>query len=158
PGERPLPLDLELAWHPSDQDALHLHVQAVGVSRYAPSAGGHNLHYPADDARAPTRAVKALKGPPFQEGDARRPPGDGRATQAGVLDALGEFAAKVKADRGALKLAVVHFSGHGDIVAGRHFVFFPHDYDAKKGRGHITWVDLDIKLRDLDCPVLLVMD
>jgi hypothetical protein len=151
-------LTLRMSWQPNPEGVIHLHVLAVGVSRYAKPFEHGDLQFADADADALTRAFLAQRGPLFDEVRASAPLVNEQATRDGILTALEGLKKQVVEDRSALKLVVVVFSGHGAVAANKFFLFLPHDYGQNPASRGVTWRDLEIPLAQMNCPAVVVLD
>ena len=106
-----------------------LHVLAVGVSAYDEAHASHlRLRFADRDAHDLASALLNTQGSLYA---AINPQvlRDSEATKAGILDGFASLRAGFARGSGQ-DLAVVHFSGHGDVVDGRLYLL-PHDVDAR---------------------------
>jgi hypothetical protein len=146
---------LTLRW--MEDPGIHLHVMAVGVSKY--KDGKLDLRCGDRDAQDLTAAFKGLEGGPFFAKVTDRPPlVNEKASAEDILTELKAFKHQVVNDRaGRRKLAVVVFSGHG-AAHDRHYVFLPRDFDRDREVTHVYWDSIVRYLGDLGCPTVLILD
>ena len=105
-----------------------LHVLAIGVSDYGAAARHLDLAYADQDARDVAAALRDSQGGLY----ARVLPSvlvNEEATRVAILSELNALAAAMQAG-GGQDVAVVLFSGHGEMVDEDEFYLLPHGVDA----------------------------
>ena len=103
-----------------------LHVLAIGISDYGEAARHLDLAYADHDARDVAAALRSSQGGLYAEVRATALV-NAEATKARIFAGLEEIRAGMEAGGGA-DLAVIQFSGHGDMVDGG-FYLLPHGID-----------------------------
>jgi uncharacterized caspase-like protein len=139
-----------------------LHILTIGVSYQHRPDRVEELHFTRNDATELAAVLAGHMGP-YNKAKPRTLL-DGEATKEAIMVALRDLRRDVKAAKGSNKvpLAIVAFSGHGDIdkdLPGKRFVFLAHDYDRNKiDTTTVSEQDLRDLLGGMGCPVILLMD
>jgi WD40 repeat protein len=104
-----------------------LRVLTIGVDSFGLKYAAHD----ADDVAAALRNQSQARCGPGLYADVRPPQylHDAAASRAGILQALDDMAATMGAGAPEQDLAVIHFSGHGEIFDGQ-FYLIPNDFKA----------------------------
>ncbi len=133
-------------------------VLAVGVSEYAASAQVNQLKFADDDARGLAAEFKKQEGLAYSQVHVKIIP-DREATQKGVKIGF-EWLQQKAQDVGENLVVCVLVAGHGQDDDGQYY-FVPHDFDGSHTAqvSGLGWKEFLLgPLRDIDAPVILLMD
>jgi hypothetical protein len=150
--------ELTLVWRTNPHD-IHLHFMAVGVGTYGENSGVAPLASCTIDAKELTNEFQKMQGGLFTEVCITQPLLNERATGDEIKTQLAFFRERVKTDDAPLKLAVIAFSGHGNVYDRREFRFLPTDYDqSRPDSSGIFYADIKRVLGKLPCPTVVIFD
>jgi uncharacterized caspase-like protein len=112
-----------------------LHVLAIGIDRFREKAGGLHLDYAAEDAHDVAEAI--LESQRIAQGKASLYGGvslqylhDEEASRTAILQGMDKIAQTMGADGPEQDLAVILFSGHGEMIEGQ-FYLVPYGFDSE---------------------------
>ena len=145
-----------------------LHVLTIGINQFGAKAGRLHLDYAVDDAKAVANTLltsqrsRAGKDPLYSD---VRPIylNDNRAGRTEILEAMDTIANQMDASGQDLDVAVILFSGHGEIIEGKYYLI-PYGVDVStktKMESTSVWVEefaAKVKLLAERGKVLLLLD